>query len=41
MRRRIVILVLAFTTALATGCTNDDDGGDPVLEDGQVQPGEE
>jgi hypothetical protein len=40
MKRRIVILVLALTTALATACTPDE-GDDPVLDDAQVQPGEQ
>jgi len=41
MRRRILVLALVITAALASACTNDDESSDPILEDGQVQPGEQ
>jgi hypothetical protein len=41
MKRLLTVAVLALATTLATACTPSDDGSDPVLEDGQVQPGEQ
>jgi major membrane immunogen (membrane-anchored lipoprotein) len=37
MKRLIVVLLLTLLTA----CAPSDEGSDPVLEDGQVQPGEQ
>jgi hypothetical protein len=37
MKRLIIVLLVALVTA----CTPADESGDPVLEDGQVQPGEQ
>ena len=41
MKRLLMIALLSLTTALATACSPEDEASDPVLEEGQVQPGEQ
>ena len=37
----MLVAILGIVTALASACTDSEDGGDPALEDGQIQPGEQ